>query len=59
MDIDAYCEAAAKLSAFAIEFKQQIKEIDINPVKVKVSGCIGLDALVVLNHTESNSNEVN
>ncbi len=52
LDVDAYCEAAARLSVFALEFKQHIKEIDINPIKVKVSGCIGLDALVLLNQSQ-------
>jgi acyl-CoA synthetase (NDP forming) len=55
LDIDAYCEAAAKLSSFALAFKHQIKEIDINPVKVMATGCIGLDALIVL--TAANSQE--
>ncbi len=53
LDVDAYCEAAARLSTFALEFKFLVKEIDINPVKVKASACIGLDALVVLNKKQS------
>lgn len=48
LDINAYCQAAARLSTFAVEFKDLIKEIDINPVKVMAEGCMGLDALVVL-----------
>ena len=49
VDITAYCKAAAKLSVLAIEFKQQIKEVDINPIKVLERGCMGLDALIVMN----------
>lgn len=51
LDIDAYCEAAACLSALSLELKEQIKEVDINPVQVMPSGCVGLDALVLLTAT--------
>lgn len=50
VDIDAYCAAAATLSAIAVAFRDQIKEIDINPIKVLAKGCIGLDALLVLHN---------
>lgn len=48
VDIEAYCAAAATLSAIAVAFKDQIKEIDINPIKALAQGCVGLDALLVL-----------
>ncbi|MGI9284731.1 MAG: acetate--CoA ligase family protein, partial [Pseudomonadales bacterium] len=48
VDIDAYCEAAAILSAIAVAFKDEIKEVDINPIKVLEQGCVGLDALLVM-----------
>ena len=47
MDIQAYAEAAARLSVLALEFADLIAEIDINPVKVMASGCLGLDALLL------------
>ena len=46
-DIQSYCEAAAHLSAFMLNFSDSVAEVDINPVKVMNSGCIGLDALIV------------
>jgi hypothetical protein len=32
----------------AVEFDDLLSEIDINPVKLMVSGCLGLDALILL-----------
>jgi len=49
VDFTAYCKAAANLSVLAVEFREQIKEVDINPIKVLEKGCIGLDALINLN----------
>lgn len=49
LDIASFCEAAANLSVLALEFKDHISELDINPVKVMEHGCIGLDSLIVLN----------
>jgi len=48
VDIQAYATAAARLSVLAVEFADLIAEIDINPVKVMASGCLGLDALMLL-----------
>ena len=48
LDVDSYCEAAAKLSLFALLFADTVAEVDINPIKVTADGCIGLDALMVL-----------
>ena len=54
----AYCKAAANLSALAVEFKEQIKEIDINPIKVLEQGCVGLDVLMVMDsHNTETSNK--
>jgi hypothetical protein len=38
---------AAKMSAIALALSDSVVEIDINPVRLGVKGCIGLDALVV------------
>jgi acyl-CoA synthetase (NDP forming) len=45
-DVDAYCEAAARLSALAVALGAEIEEIDINPIVVHASGCTGVDALL-------------
>ncbi len=47
-DIAAYCAAAARLSVLAVEFREQVKEADVNPLKVFEKGCLGLDALVIM-----------
>jgi len=49
LDIDAYCQAAALLSVVALEFEDQINEIDLNPILLIERGCMGLDALLILN----------
>lgn len=47
VDVEAYCRAAANLSALAPHIGDLVQSIDINPVKVLANGCIALDALVV------------
>jgi hypothetical protein len=32
-----------------LSLKDCISEIDINPIKIGVDGCVGLDALMVVN----------
>ena len=48
LDVLACCEAAARLSAIAVEFGALIREVDINPLMALEQGCRGLDALVAL-----------
>ena len=48
VDIDSYCIAAAKLSEIAVNLSDTVLEIDINPVMFTANGCVGLDALMVL-----------
>ena len=50
VDIDSYCQAAALLSVLALEFEDQINEIDLNPVLLMERACIGLDALLILSN---------
>jgi acyl-CoA synthetase (NDP forming) len=54
--LDAFCAAAARLSAMASSLAEVIEEIDLNPVIVSSDGCIAVDALVVghANHYASN-----
>ena len=46
-DIGAYCEAAAKFSTMVDALRDQIAELDINPVIVYEHGCVAVDALLV------------
>jgi acyl-CoA synthetase (NDP forming) len=45
-DVDAYCEAASKLSQLACLLGDAIGEIDINPLILGPRGCVAVDALV-------------
>ncbi len=47
VDSQAFCEMAARLSAMVHALRDEIIEVDINPVKLGSWGVIGLDALVV------------
>ena len=46
-DIDAFCDAAARFSVLVDTLRDEIREIDINPVIVHETGCTIVDALVV------------
>lgn len=46
-DIEALTRTIVRLSALAIDLKDHLAEIDINPLLVKPQGCAALDALVV------------
>lgn len=46
-DIDAFAEQAALFSAIVHELRDEIEEIDVNPVIVGATGCVAVDALVV------------
>ena len=48
VDVDSYCEVAARLSEIAVAFSDTLVEVDINPIMLTVDGCVGLDALMVL-----------
>ena len=48
VDVDSYCEAAARLSKVAVAFSDTLVEVDINPIMLTADGCVGLDALMVL-----------
>jgi hypothetical protein len=38
---------ASRLSVLAVELADCVAEVDINPVRLMVDDCVGLDALVV------------
>jgi succinyl-CoA synthetase beta subunit len=46
-DLEALVQAMVRLSVLAIDLKDHLAEIDINPLLVKPQGCVALDALVV------------
>ncbi len=48
LDVSAFCEMAARLSALMHAMVDCLVEVEINPVKVGAWGVVGLDALVVL-----------
>jgi acyl-CoA synthetase (NDP forming) len=47
VDVQAFCEMAARLSTMVYALREEIVEVDINPVKLGPWGVVGLDALVV------------
>lgn len=46
-DIDAFCDAAARFSVMVDALREEVKEIDVNPIVVHEKGCTIVDALVV------------
>jgi acyl-CoA synthetase (NDP forming) len=47
-DLDAVCEAMARVSELAADCADRIEEIDLNPVLARPDGAVALDALIVL-----------
>lgn len=48
LDIDALAETLSRLSRFAHDWSHRLRGVDINPLRIRTSGVIGLDALIVL-----------
>ena len=48
VDLDAACEAIARISEFAVDCADEVEEIDVNPLLVRPDGALALDALIVL-----------
>jgi acyl-CoA synthetase (NDP forming) len=46
-DIDSFCEVVAKFSVMVDALREELQEVDVNPVIVGNSGCVAVDALVV------------
>ena len=46
-NIDAFCTMAARFSAMADALRDDLQEVDVNPVIVAAEQCIAVDALVV------------
>jgi acetate---CoA ligase (ADP-forming) len=47
VNVDAYCESAARFSVMAHALRDVLAEVDVNPVIVNEGGAIAVDALVV------------
>ena len=47
-DLDAVCEAIARISEFAADYADEVEEIDVNPLLARPDGAVALDALIVL-----------
>ena len=46
-DLDAACEAIARISEFAADHAGEVEEIDVNPLLARADGAVALDALIV------------
>ena len=46
-NVDAYCAMAARFSAMVEGLRDDLQEVDVNPVIVGVEHCVAVDALVV------------
>jgi hypothetical protein len=45
-DVAAFCEVAVRFSAMVHALRDDLDEIDVNPLIVTAEGCIAVDALV-------------
>ena len=47
-DLDAVCDAIARISEFAADHADLVEEIDVNPLLARHDGAVAMDALIVL-----------
>ena len=46
-DIEAFCETAARFSVLVDALRDELREVDVNPIIVHESGCTIVDALIL------------
>ena len=46
-DLDAVCDAVARISVLAEELGEHLEALDVNPLIAGPEGCVAVDALVV------------
>jgi acyl-CoA synthetase (NDP forming) len=51
VDLDAVCDAIARISEFAADFADEVEEVDVNPLLARPEGAVALDALIVMRTT--------
>lgn len=56
-DIAAFADAAAKFSVMVDALRDQVAELDVNPVIVGEKGCVAVDALLVCRSKSSTGTE--
>jgi acyl-CoA synthetase (NDP forming) len=52
-DLDAVCEAIARISEFAADHAGRVEEIDVNPLLARPDGAVALDALIVMREPQA------
>lgn len=53
VDIDAIVDVLLGISALATDYKNEIKELDINPLIVYEKGCVAADAMIVVDELKT------
>jgi len=55
LDVPALAETLSRLSRFAHDWSHRLLGVDINPLRIRTSGVVGLDALIILDDHQASS----